>query len=447
MDSDYIFMGSEYEASTYEQSRGKWIVADVRQSIGWPEKKVLIVFRGTKVLLFPEEDNKYPSVAVLIRPDLPEENARKLILHFLSSLAWAESRGIEVLYWGGGSRPYRMSKSKFMSIIRPKFRITYLPDPADDDTRLALAFYREALSLEHLAYSFLSYYKIINMRYKRGDRQKAWIRRSLERLNDRDAEKRLTELRSEQMDVADYLYNSCRCAIAHAGVNPTVDPENVEDRNRLNLDLPLIKSLAELLIEEHFGVKKPGTIRRDHLYELSGFKGILDDKIIEKIKQGNADLPHEINMIDFLSVRLWDKRKFAALEKMQLVEFRYGDGILVIDCASENHLVLIALGLDFKNERLLFDPVNGIATSDDGTAKAAQFAADIQEFLCDYYGNGSLEVWDPENEICLGRCNPFIPSNIDMRKTRESFEQAKLHCLKVAEKRKEKSNNALAADS
>ena len=441
MDPDYVWMGSEEDAKAYEKQSGRWIVANVDQQIGWPEKRAIVKFRDVNLILFPEENEQYPAVAIKLDSTLSDTEARKLILQFLSSLAWAESNAIEVAHWSGGGRPYRMGRSKFGSVRRPKFRITYLADPLDESARLALAFYREAISLDHVAYSFLSYYKIINLRYTRGDRQKAWIRRNLNSINNRDAKERLEALKSEHSDVADYLYSSCRCAIAHAGVSPTVDPENFEDNKRLRSDLPLIKNLAELLVEEHYGVKAPSTIWKEHLYELSGFKKVLGTDLIQKIKKNPSDIK-KINMVDSISVRLWGESKFGALEELRPVGFRYDKEILILDCASDGKLVLIALGLDFQNEKLLFDPINGIANTDDGSIQAAEFAADVQEFLGKYFANGALEVWDTQNEICLGRCNPFIPVNIDPSKTFESFKNAKLRCLKVAEERKDKSNES-----
>lgn len=54
--------------------------------------------------------------------------------------------------------------------------------------------------------------------------------------------------------MANYLYESGRCAIAHAYSEPVVNPENAEDLERLELDLPLMKELAEFAIKSEYGV-------------------------------------------------------------------------------------------------------------------------------------------------------------------------------------------------
>ena len=436
MNSNYVWMSSEKEADTYMQSPGHWIVANIEQQIGWTEKKVIVKFQEHNLLLLPEEDDQYPAVAVHLNSVLTEDDARKLINNFLSSLAWSESKAIHVAHWSGGSRPFRMGRSRFDSVRSLHFRISYLPSPQDENARLALAFYREAMSLDHIAYSFLSFYKIINLRYKRGDRQKAWIRRTLPSMTDRDAIKRMEELNDEHEDVADYLYISCRCAIAHAGVSPTVDPENFDDNKRLRSDLPLIKHLAEMLIEEHYEIKTSSTIWKEHLYELDGFKEVLGAELVEKFKNKGTEFKRKVKTIDEISIRLWSEDQYKALENLKPTVVRTADGIILLECVSENDLVSIMIGLDFSNERLLFDPINGVASQDDGSVEAAEFAADVQRFIGKYFCNGSLEVWDPINEKCLGRCDPFIPTNIDLGKTYENYQKAEEHCLQIAKERK-----------
>ena len=437
MSSNYVWMSSEEEADSYMQTSGHWIVANIEQQIGWTEKKVLVKFQDRKLLLLPEENDQYPAVAVHLNSSLTQDGARELINNFLSSLAWSESKAIHIAHWGGGSRPFRMGRSRFGSIRSLHFRISYLPIPQNENARLALAFYREAMSLDHIAYSFLSFYKIINQRYKKGDRQKAWIRRTLPSMTDREAIKRMEQLSDEHEDVADYLYISCRCAIAHAGVNPTVDPENFEDNKRLKSDLPLIKHLAELLIEEHYEIKTSSTIWKEHLYELYGFKKMIGDDLAENFKSKGTEFKINVNIIRQLSIRLWGENKYKAIENLKPKVVRATDGIVLLECVSENDLVSIMIGLDFSNERLLFDPINGVATQDDGSVEAAEFAADVQRFIGKYFCNGSLEVWDPNEEICLGRCDPFIPTNIDLGRTYENYKKSEQHCLQIAEERKQ----------
>src|SRR5207302_10934059 len=102
--------------------------------------------------------------------------------------------------------------------------------------------------------------------------QKKWINSTLPKLNDFFAQERLRELRKAHTDVGSYLYESGRCAVAHAFADLVVDPDDPSDTRRLIQDLPVIKALAEFAIEHEFSVKSRKTFRSDHLYQLEGFR-------------------------------------------------------------------------------------------------------------------------------------------------------------------------------
>ena len=93
------------------------------------------------------------------------------------------------------------------------------------------------------------------------------------------------------------------------------------------------------------------------------------------------------------------------------------------------------LGLNFCEERLGIDIERGFAVCDDGTARAARFAADIMRFKRQYFLNGVLEVWDLEKNRVLGRCDPFMPVNVDLAATAESFERLERKFNSVARER------------
>lgn len=156
---------------------------------------------------------------------------------------------------GGGVRArFGRSLSGFVSsnvFIDPR-----VSEPVDEKARLALALYREDLSVNSVPYQFLGFAKIINVLHAGGSAQKAWIGAVLPNVTDADARARLAELSGEVADVSAYLFESGRCAVAHANTSPVVNPDDVEDFLRLSKDLPLIKALAEHLIETELGVPR-----------------------------------------------------------------------------------------------------------------------------------------------------------------------------------------------
>lgn len=127
--------------------------------------------------------------------------------------------------------------------------------------RLALALYREALTVNSVPFSFLSYFKVLNIFWK--DRRKKGsneliegIRMMLPKLNDNQAIERIKQLAVSQSDIPEYLYQAGRCAIAHAYAVPLIDPDDVADLRRLSQDIWVIKSIAENLIESNLNVSR-----------------------------------------------------------------------------------------------------------------------------------------------------------------------------------------------
>jgi hypothetical protein len=67
---------------------------------------------------------------------------------------------------------------------------------------------------------------------------------------------RVRTLGATQPDVPKYLYESGRCAVAHAYADPIVDPDDVSDLRRLSEDLYIVKEIAEYLIETELKVSR-----------------------------------------------------------------------------------------------------------------------------------------------------------------------------------------------
>jgi len=147
-------------------------------------KKVLVVYRGKNVLLLPQTKKYYAAVAIITK-DHALNDGKVFLMQFLSALAWYQPGKIEIVQWtnssiqGALNNYLRIPLTKMGGMEAVFFRPTELPDPQDKKAQLALALFREGLSLNHLGYSFLSYYKIINMKYPNGNDQIEWIRNSI----------------------------------------------------------------------------------------------------------------------------------------------------------------------------------------------------------------------------------------------------------------------------
>jgi hypothetical protein len=82
------------------------------------------------------------------------------------------------------------------------------------------------------------------------------IRATLPKLTDELALSRLDALRAAGHDVANYLYDSGRCAVAHAYSDPIVDPDDVSDLRRLTEDLRVVKAIAEHLLRVEMKISR-----------------------------------------------------------------------------------------------------------------------------------------------------------------------------------------------
>jgi hypothetical protein len=413
----------------------QWIVIAVEHSVFWPTQETKVEFRGRELVLRPETDNFAPDVITAYAPPGSYEEALRAIRNFLSSLAWVRRGKIREIMITGGSHPIHCGKGREARLIDPKFRIDYLPDPTESRTRLALAFYREALGIDNISYQFLGFFKIINVLHEKGPAQKMWINRSIDKLDDHLAKPRILELKNSGVDIGHYLYESGRCAVAHAYAEPLVDPEDPKANARLQKDLPVIKALAEHLIESELGIKSTNTIWREHLYELEGFRILLGSEILEKLKKGETLEPGIIPALPKISIRLYDHSRLPAFEAMKPEIIAIEKGCIMLDCHSSDNLAHMRLLLDFSAERLGFDAEKGVTIADNGSSKSLFYAADHGRLMKGLCLNGVLEVWNSTTEKMLGHTDPFMAVNIDLGTSVKNLEHRIQDLEQLAQKR------------
>jgi hypothetical protein len=386
----------------------------LQQSIGWAQKTITIEYAGRTFLLLPEDEQNLPAIATLGERAV----CRRAILEFASALAWSSDGSVAVESWTGGSQIYRTSKRPIVGQITAQFfHIDYLPHPADPNHRLALALFHEGSTLiyVHVAYSFLSFYKIVNLvSGSHGSTQKGWINARVPAMRHHRAKERLAELQKVGEDIGKYIYQSCRCAIAHAGDprNPVIDPHNVDDERRLRSDLPLIVTLAEVAIEE-MGIKTSQTVYREHRYELSGFEQFFTPESVQVLKAGGTPTNVDIQLPKRFILRMWGHAMYPPLEDMTPVSVEGGDGAIEIKCMLREKGRYAYVVRDFPNCRLKAEVLWEEGLTDDGSAEFAETTLEIERFLWDWNGNGCLEVWADGTE-CLGRCEAFLPVNVIM---------------------------------
>lgn len=405
----------------------EWVVVELKSGVFWPTKETKITFKDHEFILRPETDVLAPTIAVQALAGKSYDQTVLVARRFLSALSWVSNTRVIEGTMSGGGHPVQIGKNYKGGTrnINEKFKLDYLPDTNDPDALLGLALYREAQNVNSHFYSFLGYFKILNIRHSKGSDHAAWINNTLPKLaNQFEVQKRISSLNNLQgKSVGEYLWESGRCAIAHAHAQPLVDPENSEDLKRIHGDLSIIKALAEYFIEYELGIKSKHTIWKEHLYELDGFRKILGTQIVDALKNSGAVDLASLPVLPLLSVRIRDKEHFQSFEKMTTKVIRIDDGKIAMECITSNQYMVVGLVLDLKNERLYFDGYDGIIVRDNGTTEAAETSLDYIKLLRAWIGNGELEIYNSESQSLLSRCDAFLPVNIDFQGTYKNLDR------------------------
>ena len=234
----------------------RWVVIGVETHLSWPEEEKVVNYRGHEILMRPEstgEEPTKPDVVLELLPPMTPQEGLALLRQFLSSLAFLNKCKVLDKETSRAGYPIKIGNRPLPRLIRGG-RTEHLPEPVDDDANLALALYREAQSSESPAYRFLNFYKVLNIKNQHVPDQVNWIDKNLSNVTGNAARNRIREIQKSGSDVGKYLAVSGRCAIAHAFSQPLVNPDKSEDKVRLERDVPLIQSLAEVMMKQEFGI-------------------------------------------------------------------------------------------------------------------------------------------------------------------------------------------------
>ncbi|MGY4235091.1 hypothetical protein ACVIIW_004038 [Bradyrhizobium sp. USDA 4449] len=394
---------------------GNWIVGNIETTGSWPVKSQKVIYRGREIWILPIAHDLVPAVAARCPPSDSREDCERLLMRFLSALAWVNRTGILVSGFGGGGLPRQMRHESSLGIsICQDFDLQYLPEPTDDKALLALALMREGRGLNHPGYSFLSFYRVLEVALGQGKkRQIEWINDQITHGLGHYPKDAIDGLRQQGIaDIGAHLYESGRCAIAHAAEEPIIDPDDPIDARRLWTERPLMLELAERAIEEKLGVETAFTVYDKHLYELEGFKRVLGEEIVGHLVRAD-DPPNEL-MVDIpnIGVRIRKHEPYAPLSNLTIREASSCKHKACLVFALGDDLIRFRVTLDFAEERLHFSLFHDIAYRDDGTAEGAEMFAEVLRFQADLLGNGQLQITNADTGELLSRKDAYLPVNI-----------------------------------
>lgn len=205
----------------------------------------------------------HASLVVPTALDESTEDAYEIALLFLSRLAYTTGQSISDSFSVAGSAGYapRINQPRAMGGLHyrqpPELD---LPHDETPDLRLALALFREGLSSGSVYYSFLSYWKIVQLPFReKGSAIRSWVERRILQVRYVRLQQWLDQNNLTPAQAADHLYQTGRNAITHVSRDPRVNPDDPQDRMRIAQDVQVAKGLAELAIRQGLFASQPET--------------------------------------------------------------------------------------------------------------------------------------------------------------------------------------------
>jgi hypothetical protein len=352
----HIF-GAEMERRL--RSRIGWLTAGVASSIAWPPADVCVIYAGDEYFLRGTERDGKPSppcISIACDGHNVDEAIGK-IYRFSSVLSWFEGGYVDVSGYIWGSAPSLYGSRTVYSALgiagSKSFNCNHMPIIENDNIRKALAFWREGKRLYevHDSYAFLSFYKVIESQFSNSKAKVDWIAACIDRLTDMAA-KRVADLRSNNIDVSRHLFDSGRCAVAHASFDgEIVDPDIPADRRRLSEDLIIMEELARIYIRDELKVPYAHSLyrTRDRLEPWASF---LPPNALELLKRGGT--PDDVSSLvgRVVSVGLWPDGAISGLERMILHVDAVEDGVVKIVLINQRNTIMLVFFLDYRSGRV-----------------------------------------------------------------------------------------------
>ncbi|EPY9864399.1 methylamine utilization protein MauJ [Vibrio cholerae] len=405
-----------------------WLSFAIHTTIAWPKSDVALDYDGDWYILkgIDVEDGRQVNGPCLLVPYLSSKDRNEKIkstFKFVSMLGWFEGGVVDIEDYIYGTRPILYSGKPILGVTtgfgEHSFCCNYMPIIPDENTRKALAYWREGMKLQYLhdGYSFLSFYKVIESQFKKGKSKGNWITAALTTLSDK-AKERVDELAEQGVDVGSHIFKSGRCAIAHAtDGEERVDPDSIDDKWRLSKDKYVIVALARKYIKEELGVPTALDLlsSRNALIPLRKY---ISPEHFNVLEAGGSVLKKKLGLKEkHVSVSIWPNDPIKGLEKLFLEVVRACDGIVQIEATTKDDMLTLTYYFDFKNKSV------HTALNKSGF-KASEISPELEISYLKYFRavicNKTIELQLDSGEVLT--CEVVIPTNVDIGRTLEGVE-------------------------
>ncbi len=398
-------------------SRLGWLTAGVASSISWPSLDVCVQYAGNEYFLRGSERGGKPSppgITIACEQNNTDETAAK-IYRFTSILSWFMGGYVDVSGYMWSTHPclYGNPRTVYSSlgIMGAKsFNCNHMPIIEHENIRKALAFWREGQRLRevHTSYAFLSFYKVIESQFSDSNKKADWISASIDRLTNRAA-KRVADLRETGIDVSRHLFDSGRCAIAHASLEgEIVDPDIPSDRKRLHADLDVMEELARIYIHDELKVPDSRFLYQTR-NRLAPWDSLLSESILNVLRFGGTqDNCDELQGLT-VSVGIWPDGLIKGLEAMTMHVDVFKDGVVKVALINERKTVLLVFILDYRSGKVHTNLEEGGPMYGENQPEEIDVTA-YATFFYRVLGNGIAELTIGDLEPV--DCEVVIPVNI-----------------------------------
>lgn len=244
----------------------------VTGEIEWPRRETVFEFGRHEVHAFPPSRDHAASLHIdLTRSRLSDVDGRNILNQLLSIAAWLDDT-YAILHdgWSGTVVPVRPQRvggiGEAMSSIVDHWCNFWAPIE-NATVRRALAIYREALNLQYLnvtTFSVVGFYKIFEIKFDGKGKKEYFYKLLYTMISDKIFVRRyLGPLELKAMGfynlpssekLADFLFESGRNAVAHASHDPSIDPDDVSDIQKIWAASSILRAMSRRMISEELGV-------------------------------------------------------------------------------------------------------------------------------------------------------------------------------------------------
>lgn len=219
----------------------------------------IISYEGRQLEVINGKDWETHCISTSVANETHVGAAFKSICHFLNELSWDFHIQLEIVTASSGGG--KMTSGAVNTMLR---RDTYIIndfaqrvfEPAQ---HLALGFFREGYSSNSPFYTFLSYYKIIEIPFNSGKEKGQWIIDTLPKLNSAGAKSSINRMKNQGVnDIADWLFKEGRNALSHASAvrESIVDPCDYEHWQNIVWANQIVQEIAEVTMHEKLKIPK-----------------------------------------------------------------------------------------------------------------------------------------------------------------------------------------------